>query len=119
MNDEPYSWEELGNRMRAARKMRGRSQEEIADALGITVSRLRDFEYGRRVMTVDMLVRLAQALDVSTDFLTMGRQSGSLFGSWRLRSPSAMRHWPRGVLLRLRRPCGFPRQCPRLPSCDD
>ena len=78
MKDESYSWEELGNRIRASRRIRGISQEEVAEALGITVSRLRDFEYGRRVMTVDLLVRLAQVLDVSTDFLTTGRQSGSL-----------------------------------------
>ena len=32
-------------------------------------------------MTVDLLVRLAQVLDVSTDFLTTGRQSGSLFAA--------------------------------------
>lgn len=119
MKDESYSWEELGNRIRASRRIRGISQEEVAEALGITVSRLRDFEYGRRVMTVDLLVRLAQVLDVSTDFLTTGRQSGSLFCSWRLRSPSAVRRWPRGVQLRLRRFCGFSRQCPRSPYCGD
>ena len=30
MKDESYSWEELGNRIRASRRIRGISQEEAA-----------------------------------------------------------------------------------------
>lgn len=112
--DEPtYEWSTLGNRLKTLRKMRGYSQDDVADRLGISVGKLRDFEYGRRPMTVDVLVALAHLFEVSIEFLATGKEVNLDLCIWRLQSPGALRWLPRGIQLHLRYRRNLPRQCPR------
>lgn len=52
-------------KLRALRHEKGMSQPELAEAAGLAVSTVRQFEYGRREPTYETLVKLAQGLGVS------------------------------------------------------
>lgn len=60
------------DRLREAREMRGFSQGELADRSGLQSSAISHFETKKRKPSFDNLRKLADALDVSTDFL-LGR----------------------------------------------
>lgn len=60
----------LGRNIRAARKKKGLTQEQLAEAANISVSFLGHIERGTRVLSVETLVRLADALMCSIDDLT-------------------------------------------------
>ena len=60
---------ELGNRIRQARTERNMSQMELAEACGISVPYVSDIERGKKCFSVDILLRIALALQVSTDWL--------------------------------------------------
>lgn len=60
---------ELGSRIRQARTNRNMSQIELAEACGISVPYVSDIERGKKCFSVDILLRIALALQVSTDWL--------------------------------------------------
>jgi transcriptional regulator with XRE-family HTH domain len=60
--------------LKAARELRGLSQGEAASRAGLQASALSHFETGHRKPSFDNLRRLADALDVTTDYL-LGRVS--------------------------------------------
>lgn len=60
---------ELGNRIRQARTEKNMSQLDLAEACGISVPYVSDIERGKKCFSVDILLRIAQALQVSTDWL--------------------------------------------------
>jgi transcriptional regulator with XRE-family HTH domain len=55
----------FGNRLRELRQAAGLSQRGLAQAAGVGVSLVPDYEAGRREPTFSTLVKLACALDVS------------------------------------------------------
>lgn len=59
-------------RLRAAREMRGWSQSDLAQEAGMPPSSIAHFETGSRKPSFDTLRRLANALEVTTDYL-LGR----------------------------------------------
>lgn len=59
----------LGSRIRKARADCHMSQAELADACGLSVPYISNIERGKKCFSVDILLRLAQALQVSTDKL--------------------------------------------------
>jgi len=56
-------------RLKAAREMRGLSQSELAEKSGLQPSAISHFETGGRSPSFDNLKRLADALNVTTDYL--------------------------------------------------
>ena len=60
------------DRLRSAREHRQLSQSELATRAGLQPSAVSHFETGRRSPSFDNLKRLADALDVTTDYL-LGR----------------------------------------------
>lgn len=60
---------ELGSRIRRARTERNMSQIDLAEACGISVPYVSDIERGKKCFSVDILLRIALALQVSTDWL--------------------------------------------------
>ena len=60
---------ELGARIRQARSARNMSQMELAEICGISVPYVSDVERGKKCFSVDILLRIAQALQVSADWL--------------------------------------------------
>lgn len=59
-------------RLKKARELRGLNQGEIAARAGLQASAISHFETGSRKPSFDNLRRLADALDVTTDYL-LGR----------------------------------------------
>lgn len=64
----------LGERIRALRKARSWSQEELADACGINQKYLSELERGRINGSIAMYHAIAQGLDMSLSDLTIGLQ---------------------------------------------
>ena len=60
---------ELGNRLKNLRVQKGLTQEQLALRLGVTKSIISAYEAGSRFPSLDMLVKLAQSYNVSTDFI--------------------------------------------------
>ena len=73
MNDKFVPSEEFAKRLRSARETRQLSQGELAKrAGGLPASSISHFESGKRKPSFDNLKKLAEALEVTTDFL-LGR----------------------------------------------
>jgi transcriptional regulator with XRE-family HTH domain len=59
----------LPARLIALRKERGLTQQQMADSIGIHVNSLKKYESGHAQPSLDVLKKIALALNVSTDFL--------------------------------------------------
>ncbi len=66
--------ESFGDRLRKERDAKKLSQAELADKTGFQPSAISHFESGRRSPSFDNLKRLADALNVTIDYL-IGRKS--------------------------------------------
>lgn len=64
---------DFGVRLNTARKMRGFTAQKMAGLLGIGVRSYRAYESGEREPRFAVLVKIADALEVSTDYL-LGRE---------------------------------------------
>lgn len=62
-----HAWD--GATMAAVRAERGLTQVELAERANLTQSLVSDYERGQRKPSVDTLVRIARALEVSADRL--------------------------------------------------
>jgi len=60
---------EMGARLKQLRIKKMLSQGQLAERLGITRSAVCAYEAGTRYPSLDMLIKLAQSFNVSTDFL--------------------------------------------------
>ena len=65
------------SRLRATRELRNLKQSELAERSGLQAAAVSHFETGRRAPSFDNLRRLADALNVTTDFL-IGRTNESM-----------------------------------------
>lgn len=59
----------MGRRMKARRRTKKLSQEEMAHAVQISISFYGNIERGTRIPSVDTLVSIANVLEVGTDYL--------------------------------------------------
>lgn len=62
------------NRIREARKAKSLIMKELAQKIGVTESTISMYETGKREPDLKTLVRIADVLDVSTDYL-LGRSA--------------------------------------------
>ena len=60
---------EIGSRIKEARKLKKISQIELADAANISVSHLSNIENGKKSISIELFVRIVEALQVSADWL--------------------------------------------------
>lgn len=72
MDDKLSPSEHFKNRLKAARELREWSQSYLASKAGMPPSSIAHFEAGSRKPSFDTLRRLANALEVTTDYL-LGR----------------------------------------------
>lgn len=63
---------QFGKRLQTTRKAHGITQEELADRLSVDRNHITRMERGIRVCSIDLLVEMASALGVSTDYLLLG-----------------------------------------------
>lgn len=59
----------IGDRLARLRKLRGYSQEALAQTMGISRKQITDYETGRVHMNDDMVIRFSLTLKISTDTL--------------------------------------------------
>ena len=57
------------------RKKKGMSQSQLAKALGVSPSAIGMYEQGRRVLTLDIIIAMAQIFEASLDYLITGTES--------------------------------------------
>lgn len=57
------------NRLRNLRLEREESLEKIAKYLNVTLQTISNYETGKREMSPDTIIKLAEYFDVSTDYL--------------------------------------------------
>ena len=55
------------------RKAQGMTQEEMAEALNISLEHLSKMERGKRKPSIDLIIAMACYFRVSTDYLLMGK----------------------------------------------
>ena len=67
----------LGMRIALLRAEKGWSQAELARRSGVSTSAVGMYEQGRREPSLGLLVRLAQELGVTTDYLLTGEPPAS------------------------------------------
>lgn len=73
-------YEDLGKRVRRQRQALQWTQEELAERAGVSTSFVGHVERGSRKTSIETLVALANALDVTTDYLLAGSLTGWGFG---------------------------------------
>ncbi|EGT4249721.1 TPA: helix-turn-helix transcriptional regulator [Clostridioides difficile] len=75
----------IGTRIRNARKNIGYTQSELAEVLFISESYLALIELGKRTPSLDILIKIVDALGISLDFLVNGDNSfedSALYKEW-------------------------------------
>ena len=65
-------YETMGERIRILRKMRGLSQEELAELIDVSIKHLSKIERDEVVFSVEILRKIAQYFDVSSDYILRG-----------------------------------------------
>ena len=68
---------EFGKRLQKVRKNLNITQEELAERLCVDRNHITRMERGVRVCSIDLLVEISVALEVSTDYLLTG-ETGSM-----------------------------------------
>jgi transcriptional regulator with XRE-family HTH domain len=61
--------EAMGQRLRELRQGAGFSQPQLAEAAGVPVASLRNWEHGRRALMFSSAYRLARAMGITLDLL--------------------------------------------------
>ena len=56
-------------RLRAARMARNLTQQNMADSLSLSLNAYQKYEQGERFPSMDVLIKLADVLDISIDWL--------------------------------------------------
>jgi transcriptional regulator with XRE-family HTH domain len=87
---------DIGTRVRAARRDRGLTQDELADRVGVSRSAVAQWETGRAGQVTGNLSRIAAALEVNVEYLMYGDDK---------RAAGEVRQGDELALLRLYREC--------------
>lgn len=64
----------IAERIKALRKSKGLSQEELAERIGVSRQAISKWESGRTVPDPDKIILLSAALEATTDYLLLGKE---------------------------------------------
>ena len=67
--------QEIGNRIQNRRKQLGLTQEQLAEAMNVSIQMVSNLERGNKAIRIDNLINLSQILDISTDYILTGRKT--------------------------------------------
>lgn len=71
----------MGDRIKEARKKKGFTQEQLAERLDVSVEFVGQIERGLKLPSMNVFIKLIEALNVSADYLLRDSVStGQLFG---------------------------------------
>lgn len=65
---------EMGKRIEQTRELQGMTRENMAEKTGISTKFLYEVERGKKGLSAQTLLKLAQTLSVSTDYLLKGEK---------------------------------------------
>ena len=65
---------EFGERLHEVRKLRGMTQDELAQKLNVEKQHISRMENGTRACSIDLLVIMSDVLETSTDYLLLGKR---------------------------------------------
>ena len=65
---------EIGNRIKVERKNRGISQEILAELVNVTPHYIYEIERGLKSMSLETLVNVSKALQISADYILFGNR---------------------------------------------
>ncbi len=65
----------VGARIKAERRRHSYSQEKLSEMINVTPHYIYEIERGTKAMSLDTLVRISEALRVSTDYILFGENS--------------------------------------------
>ena len=63
---------EIGSRIKAERKSRSLSQEKLAEIINVSPHYIYEIERGLKAMSLETLINLSNALNISTDHVLFG-----------------------------------------------
>lgn len=66
---------EIGGRIKVYRKSMGISQEKLAEMIYVSPHYIYEIERGMKAMSLETLMSLSEALDLSTDYILFGAES--------------------------------------------
>lgn len=66
---------ELKDIIRNARKKKGLTQREVAEAIGIQLNHYQHFEYSKRVPSGEIMIKLIKALDLNLNDIEKALES--------------------------------------------
>jgi len=87
---------DIGTRIRAARRNRGLTQDQLAERVGVSRSAVAQWETGRTGQVTGNLSRIAEVLDVNVEYMMSGDDK---------RGAAEARQGDEMALLRLYRAC--------------
>ncbi len=64
----------IGKRIKNVREAKGMTQEQLASRSGIVIKHLSNIECGQSGISLATLIEIAEVLDVSTDYLLLGKE---------------------------------------------
>ena len=66
---------EIGNRLKICRNAKKITQEQLSERIGLEPKSYSNIERGFRLFSVEILMKLTEALDVSADYILTGRHN--------------------------------------------
>ena len=64
--------ESIGQRIKEMREVRGFTQKQLADLIGVAQNTISQYENGTAKTSIEIIVKLAKVLDTTTDYLLRG-----------------------------------------------
>lgn len=72
--DMGYSCKDIGNRIRFLREANNLTRDSLSEMADISTKFLYEIELGKKGFTVEVLFKLAKALDISCDYILCGTE---------------------------------------------
>ena len=72
-----YDMEASGKRLKELRKQAGKTQEQVAEAVGLEPGTISRIERGAKGMSIDSLLMFSEIYGVSMDFILKGDKTGA------------------------------------------
>jgi len=75
MKTQKYDYEFIGHNIKQARSIKKYTQSALAEKIGVGNKHVSDMELGYAGISVDVLIRLCEALEVDSDYILFGKMT--------------------------------------------
>lgn len=66
---------EIGERILERRKMKGYTQEQLAEMMDVSIQMISNLERGNKAIKIENLIKLSGILEVSADYILTGKHA--------------------------------------------